>query len=59
MHTAEKAVYERNCTQMPVTKKKKKKKKKKERKKEQTTNTYGKQRKNKPQMLMANEKWLP
>ena len=36
--------------QMPVTKKKKKKK---------TTNAYGKERKTKPQMLMANEKWLP
>jgi len=35
---------------MPVTKKDKKKK---------TTNAYGKERKTKPQMLMANEKWLP
>ena len=42
---------------MPVTKKKKKKKWKE--KKEQTTNDYGKERKTKPQMLMANEKWLP
>ena len=38
---------------------KKKKKKKKERKKKQTTNTDGKERKTKPQMLVANEKWLP
>ena len=36
---------------MPVTKK--------ERKKEPTTNAYSKERKTKPQMLMANEKWLP
>ena len=36
--------------QMPVTKKKKKKTRKK---------AYGKERKTKPQMLMANEKWLP
>jgi len=39
---------------MLVTKKERKKKKK-----EQTTNAYGKERKTKPQMLMANEKWLP
>ena len=32
--------------------------KKEERKKEQTTNAYGKERKNRPQMLMANEIWL-
>ena len=31
----------------------------KERKKEQATNDYGKERKTKPQMLVANEKWLP
>ena len=36
---------------MPVTKKK--------RKKEQTTNAYGKERKTKPQMLMANENGCP
>ena len=47
---------------MPVTKKEeeeKKKKRKKKKRKEQTTNAYGKERKTKPQMLMANEKWLP
>ena len=53
MPTAEKAVSERICTQMPMTKKKK------EKKKEQTTNAYGKERKTKPQVLMANEKLLP
>jgi len=37
--------------QMPVTKRKKKEK--------ETTNAYGNERKTKPQMLMANEKWLP
>jgi len=31
----------------------------KEGKKEQTTNTCGKERKNKLQMVVANEKWLP
>ena len=36
-----------------------KKKKKKRKKKEQTTNACGKERKTKPQMLVANEKWLP
>ena len=30
-----------------------------QRKKEQTTNVCGKERKAKPQMLVANEKWLP
>ena len=48
---------------MPVTKKKKKKEEKKEkkknRKKRKTTNACGKERKTKPQMLVANEKWLP
>ncbi len=43
---------------MPVTNKKEKKRKK-ERKKQQPTNAYGTERKTKPQMLMANEKWLP
>ena len=28
-------------------------------KKDQTTNACGKERKTKPQMLVANEKWLP
>ena len=37
MPTAEKAVQERNCTQMPVTKRKKKKK-------DQTTNVDGKRK---------------
>ncbi len=41
---------------MPVTKKEKEKKRKKKKK---TTNAYGKERKTKPQMLMANEKWMP
>ena len=43
MPTAAKAVKERDCTQMPVAKT------------EQTTNAYGKERKTKPQMLVANE----
>ena len=43
---AEKAVKERDCTQMPVEKK------------EQTTNACGKERKAKPQMPVANKKWL-
>ena len=47
MPTAEKAMKERDRTQMPVAKK------------EQTTNACGKERKSKPQMLVANEKWLP
>ena len=47
MPTAEKAVKERDCTQMPVAKK------------EQTTNACGKEIKTTPQMLVANEKWLP
>ena len=46
MPTAEKAVKERDkCLS--------------QRKKEQTTNACGKERKTKPQMLVANEKWLP
>ena len=49
MPTAEKAVNERDRTQMPVAKKERK----------QTTNACGKERKTKPQMLLANEKWLP
>ena len=49
MPTAEKAVKERDCTQMPVVKKERK----------QTTNACGKERKTKPQMLVANKKWLP
>ena len=47
---------------MPVTKKKKKKKKKerkKDRKIEQTTDVYDKERKTKPQMLMANKNVCP
>ncbi len=47
MRTAEKAVKERGCTQMPVAKK------------EQVTNAYDKERKTKPQTMVANEKWLP
>ena len=49
MPTAQKAVKERDCTQMPVAKK------------ERTdhNDACGKERKTKPQMLMANEKWLP
>ena len=47
MPTAEKAMKERDRPQMPVAKK------------EQTTNACGKERKTKPQMLVANEKWLP
>ena len=47
MPTAEKAMKERDRTQMPVAKK--------ERKKEQTTNACGKERKTK---LVANEKRL-
>ena len=50
MPTAQKAVKERGCTQMPVAKKERTDHKRLwQRKKEQT----------KPQMLMANEKWLP
>ena len=48
MPTAEKAMKERDYTQMPVAKKKK-----------QTTNACGKERKTKPQTLVAKEKWLP
>ena len=39
--------------------KKAKKKKKKKKKKAETTNACGKERKTKPQMLVANEKLLP
>ena len=47
MPTAEKAVKEKDCTQMPVAKKERKR----------TTNACGrKERKTKPQMLVANEK---
>ena len=45
--------------QMPVTKKDRKKETNKKKKQKKTTNAYGKERKTKPQMLMANEKWLP
>ena len=45
MPTAEKATKERDCTQMLVAKKEK-----------QTTNACDKERKTKPQMLVANEK---
>ena len=47
MPTAEKVVKERDCTQMPVAKK------------EPTTNACGKERKTKPQMLVANENGCP
>ena len=48
MPMAEKAVKERDRTQMPVAKK------------ERTDHKCrGKERKSKPQMLVANEKWLP
>ena len=48
MPTAEKAVKERDCRQMPMAKK------------ERTDHKCcGKERKTKPQMLVANEKWLP
>ena len=49
MPTAEKAVTERNCTQMSVAKK------------ERTDHKclWQSERKTKPQMLVANEKWLP
>ena len=47
MLTAEKAVKERDCTQMPVAEK------------ERTDHKCLWQRKTKPQMLVANEKWLP
>ena len=49
MPMAEKAVKETNACG----------KGKKGEKKEQTTNACGKERKTKPQMLVANEKWLP
>ena len=52
MPTAEKAVKERGCTQMPVAKKERTGHK-------QVTNAYGKERKTKPQTMVANEKWLP
>ena len=47
MPTAEMAVKETDRTQMPVTKK------------ERTDHKCLWQRKTKPQMLVANEKWLP
>ena len=47
MPTAEKTMKERGCTQMPVAKK------------EQAGNAWGKERKTKPQTMVANEKWLP
>ena len=60
MPTAEKAVKERDRTQMPVAKKEGTDHKCLwQRKKEQTTNACGKERKTKPQILVANEKWLP
>ena len=60
MPTAEKAVKERDCTQMPMAKKERTDHKCLwQRKKEQTTNACGKERKTKPQMLVANGKWLP
>ena len=60
MPAAEKAMNERDWTQMPVTKKERTDHKCLwQRKKEQTTNVCGKERKTKPQMLVANEKWLP
>ena len=48
MPTVEKAMKERDRTQMPVAKK-------------ERTDQYacGKERKSKPQMLVANEKWFP
>ena len=55
MPTAEKAVWE--TVHKCLWKKERKKKKKKREKKEQTTNACGKERKTKPQMLVANEKW--
>ena len=59
MPTAEKAMEERDRTQMPVAKKERTDHKcLRQRKKEQTTNACGKERKTKPQMLVANEKWL-
>ena len=48
MPTAEKAVKERDCTQMPVAKKKRTDHK-----------CLWQRRKTKTQMLVANEKWLP
>ena len=60
MPTAEKAMKGSDCTQMPVAKKERTDHKCLwQRKKEQTTNACGKERKTKPQMLVANEKWLP
>ena len=40
-------------------KKERKKERKKEQKKEEATNAQGKERKTKPQTMVANEKWLP
>ena len=48
MLMAEKTVKERDRTQCLW-----------QRKKEQTTNVCGKAKETKPQMLVANEKWLP
>ena len=54
MPMAKKAVKERDCTQMPVTKKERTDHKCLwQRKKEQTTNACGKDKKIKPQMLVA------
>ena len=47
MLMAEKAMKERDCTQMPVAKK------------ERTDRKCLWQRKTKPQVLVAKEKWLP
>ena len=52
MPTAEKGRVRKKLYTNPYDKRERKKK-------EQTTNAYGKERKTKPQMLMANEKWLP
>ena len=51
MPMAEKAVKERDCTQMPMAKK--------ERTDHKCLWQRKKLRKAKPQMLVANEKWLP
>jgi len=49
MPTAEKTLKERDCTQMPMAKKGKTDHKCR----------CGKEKKTKPQMLVANEKWFP
>ena len=60
MPTAAKAMKERDCTQKPVGKKERTDHKCLwQRKKEQATNAYGNEGKTKPQMMVANEKWLP